>query len=196
MMSETFTIGSYKVRVTVDEEALDPREDFDNAGMMACWHSRYNLGDEQPKCSPEDYLLRMMQDRELNLHGKWVPDEVKEQDLKAYIEKHFLVLPLYLYDHSGLSMQVTPFQCLFDSGKVGFIYVDRESKAYDNLREGLIAEVQVYSQYLQGDVWQYVIEDSSGNVVNSCCGFYGFDACVSEARHIASGYVDQPVLCA
>ena len=42
-------------RVTIwQDEFFDsnPR-DWDNLGVMACWHRRYDLGDEQPQCSPD-----------------------------------------------------------------------------------------------------------------------------------------------
>ena len=36
-----------------------------------------------------------------------------------------MILPLYLYDHSGITMNTTGFSCPWDSGQVGWIYADR-----------------------------------------------------------------------
>lgn len=63
------------VKVLQDDSAESPRG-FCNLGVMACWHRRYNLGDVQPKESPEEWLA-------------------------ANAPKGSVVLPLYLYDHSG-----------------------------------------------------------------------------------------------
>ena len=196
VMSEALKIDGYTVKIEQDHDPTNPRTDFDNVGKMICFHPRYELGDEQPKCSPDEYLFRMMYDREFDLHGKWVPENIKKECLEAYINKHFVILPLYLFDHSGLSMSVKPYGCPWDSGEIGFIYVDTESKEYDDLVAGLTAEVETYNQYLQGDVWGYTIENPAGDVTDSCWGFYGFDCCKSEAMHILSGYQKQLALCA
>jgi len=37
-------------------------------------------------------------------------------------------------------------------------------------------------QYLTGDVWGYVIEDSEGNEHESCWGFYGQSYCKAEGE--------------
>ena len=39
--------GLYRVRVTRDQEPLDPRVDMENLGVMYCSHRRYSLGDEK-----------------------------------------------------------------------------------------------------------------------------------------------------
>jgi len=197
-MTETFEIDGYTVKVEQDHDPMNPRTGFthnDNVGKMVCFHRRYDLGDEQPKCSPDQYLFQMMWEREHSLHRKWVPEDIEQRHLEAYINKHFVILPLYLFDHSGLSMSVRPYGCSWDSGEIGFIYVDGESKEYDDLIAGLTGEVETYNQYLGGDVWGYIIEDSAGDVIDSCWGFHGFDYCKSEAMHILSGYPKQLALC-
>jgi hypothetical protein len=49
--------------------------------------------------------------------------------------------------------------------------------------------VEVWNQYLSGDIWGYCIKDSSGEVLDSCFGFYGFDYCKSEAIEAAKGLI-------
>jgi len=149
-----------ELRVVRDQDPMSPR-DWDNLGTMACWHRRYKLGDEQPTCSPDVYM-----------------SELKETEELA------LVLPLYLYDHSGITMSVKPFSCPWDSGQVGFVYVTKTkllkefgagSLTDDVLEKGrrvLEAEVVAYDQFLCGDVWGYVLE---GEECDSCFGFFGDD---------------------
>lgn len=45
------------------------------------------------------------------------------------------------------------------------------SRAKDCIRN----ELEAYSDYLQGNCWQYCITDEDGNVVDSCSGFIGDD---------------------
>jgi len=56
------------------------------------------------------------------------------------------------------------------------------------------SHVKVWNQYLSGDVWEYEITkavkcDKCGNVeyevIDSCCGFYGLDDCIKEAKESA-----------
>lgn len=43
------------------------------------------------------------------------------------------MLPLYLYDHSGITMSTGPFSCPWDSGQVGWIYLSKEKTFEENL---------------------------------------------------------------
>ena len=52
-------------------------------------------------------------------------------------------------------------------------------------------EVKTYDQYLTGDVWGYIIEDDSGEVLDSCWGFFGHDYCEEEAKAQLKYWEDQ-----
>jgi len=153
----------YRVKIVQDFNPLNPRKEWDNLGVMICWHSRYNLGDKikTPFSDPEDFY-------------NYVKDFPS------------IILPLYLLNHSGLTMSTGSFNDPWDSGQVGYIYVSKETirkewnvtRISKKLREKVIkcleAEVETYSQYLKGDVWGFVIEDvKTGEYLDSCWGFYG-----------------------
>jgi hypothetical protein len=104
-----------------------------------------------------------------------------------------VILPLFLYDHSGITMNTTGFNCRWDSGQVGFIFISKAKalkefggkiitkKLRERLETYLKNEVETYDQYLTGDVWGVqVFED--GEEVDSCWGFYGYDYAESEAK--------------
>lgn len=187
---EIINHNNLTIKISQDDHPFDPREFQENVGTMVCWHRHYTLGDEQPKCTPDEYLTQLMIDREYRLHKRWVPEDIDLKHVQAYINKHFFVLMLYLYDHSGITMSTAPFHCPWDSGRVGFIYTERTCTEYPDLRAGLTAEVETYDQYLTGDVYQYIIEDDEGNCIDSCCNFYGFDECKQAAIESAQA-IDQ-----
>ena len=156
-------------RIEQDTDPMNPRTEFDNVnvGKMYCWHNRYTLGDKHSYESPEDFR--------------------ESEEFKTAA----IILPLFLYDHSGITISAKPFSCPWDSGQVGFIFVDKETihkewgkgkKAYKQAKEYLLSEVETYDQYLTGDVWGYVIEDEAGHTLDSCWGFYGKDYCEQEAK--------------
>ena len=169
---ETTQKNGFILKLLYDDYPLNPRVSEDSAGTMVCWHRRYNLGD---KHSFEDSLA----------FNAW----------RKTNGKGGVILSLYLYDHSGLTMQTRPFSCPWDSGQVGYIYATKETIVKEWGKTGkltrtskakalkyLEAEVETYDQYLRGDVYGYIIEDAQGEHVDSCWGFYGFDYANQEAQ--------------
>lgn len=173
-----------RVRVVADQDAESPRE-WDTLGTMVCAHGRYNLGDD-------DGLEKARELINKHYSNKWLDNEGYDlthvPDIEELLERTgaAIMLPLYLYDHSGITMKTTPFSCPWDSGKVGFIFVSKEDvrKEYSwkrltqariqEIQTYLEGEVEVYDQYLTGDVWGFqVIED--GEEKDSCWGFFGSD---------------------
>ena len=54
-------------------------------------------------------------------------DELSLDTMKKLLEQYgeLAMLPLYLYDHSGITMSTGAFSCPWDSGQVGWIYVSK-----------------------------------------------------------------------
>lgn len=169
---ETLDKGGFTVEIFAEEDSESPRE-WDNLGTMLCFHKRYNLGDSNSYNS-DDY-------------DGW--DSFFEQIRKDH--DIFAFLPIYMMDHSGLSIRTNPssfLQCdpqMFDWNKLGFIFVSREKaeKEFGELSEEtrekciniLESEVKIYNQFLNGEIYSYDITCANGETVDSCGGFYGDD---------------------
>lgn len=185
---ERFEVGQFTVSIVYDTDPAESPREWENVGKMVCWHRRYNLGDEQPSCQPSEFFARLMQDREYEKHRKFMPDELPDTHVARYIDKHFYVLPLNLYDHSGISISTGRFSCPWDSGQVGWIYMSKERAEQEGIAdplEYLRGEVSTYDEYLTGQVYGFVITDADGDTVDSCWGFYGLDYCKEAARDAA-----------
>jgi hypothetical protein len=166
-------VGRYTVKVLRDEDPMNPRVECDNIGTMICFHRKYNLGDKH------------------NMDMDELEEFCKRKDVYS--------LPLYLYDHSGITMSTGPFSCRWDSGQVGRIYVEREKylkefskKRVDkkHLYEFLTAEVETYDNYLTGDVYGYLVEDENGETIESCWGYNGDSKYVlEEGIHTAQSLI-------
>lgn len=157
--SMTVSDSEYELSILRDEEAENPRN-WDNLGKMVCWHRRYNLGDKHEYANPREF-------------------EKSEEYKNA-----FVILPIYLYDHSGITISNSDFGDRWDSGQIGYIYATAEqirqylNKELNEVSEERIAdllkdETKTYDQYLQGDVYRYIIVDKQGEEMDSCSGFYG-----------------------
>lgn len=186
---ETFEVEGLTVSIIRDDDARNPRKDYDNCGTMVCWADRYELGDEQPDYPQSEFFLRLMQEREWDVHGKSPPDDLAAEHVQRYIDKHFYVLKLYLADHSGISMSAGRASVdVRDRGDVGWIYLSEDKARAECIADPLAllrSEVAEYDQYITGDVWGYEVADDKGNVLDSCWGYYGFDHCVEEAKSAA-----------
>ena len=126
---------------------------------------------------------------EENEKKEWLVDAVIDALLQAdkwrLLERHagIVYLPLFLYDHSGITMNVDGFNDPWDSGQVGYIYTDKKTimqnvggyyvgnnvdgrfvktternwkkVAYHDME----SEVSIYDQYLTGQVYGIITEE-------------------------------------
>jgi hypothetical protein len=189
-----------RVRILTDTNPIDPREH--GAGRMVCWHRRYNLGDDH-KYDCEGFLRELAFEADPDTEERvwrlecevWnrLYDYTDSFDrtnelisakvnglIESAISDNYLILPLYLMDHSGISMSVRQFSCGWDSGQVGYIVCDnetieREFNGDSGLAEKCLrSEVAVYDDYLTGNVYGFIVEED-GEEIDSCWGFYGSD---------------------
>ncbi len=172
------------INVVTDSEPESPRE-WCNLGTMYCEHRRYSLGDDNAK----DKLIEDIRNSPKYRAG-W--EDKYDFTYGAGLMKMaelcgFIILPLYLYDHSGITMNTRGFSCPWDSGMVGFIYVTPDmaraelgvgrltKKGRERIEGILRAEVATYDQFLRGDVWGWYIEDEDGHL-DGCWGYFDLDA--------------------
>lgn len=136
-------------------------------GTLVCWHPRYTLGDAHAFPTPQACAVAMHAGRAI-------------------------ALPVYLFDHSGLSIST---RCAhmraadpagWDWGQVGVIYVLHEEarralgvarltlQRRAQIVACLHAEVATYDQYLRGDVYGYTLRHhSTEEIIDACWGFFG-----------------------
>lgn len=189
------------LKIVQMEDAINPRSaDYGdcNLGTIAYKHPRYILGEEKID-DPIDFLRELY-----GISGNMPYTNKTLETLQSKASKYgFVLLPVYLYDHSGLSISTQPFTCKWDSGQVGFIYTDLKTikekgglnwkrwthKRREQAQEWLKSELQTLDYYVRGEVYGFIIEED-GEEVDSCWGFYGSDP---ETNGIA-GHVDKELL--
>lgn len=171
---QTFKYGKteykgFTVKIGQDDDNESPRECC-NLGSMYCEHDRYTLGDADA--------------------GDIRDDQGSFKGFKG------IILPLYLYDHGGITISVSG-GC---GGQVGYIYISDEkirkefsvkriSKALrERVTSYLTGEVETYDQYLTGDVYWFSIENLEGEIIESCGGFYGQDYISQEINGLLKEY--------
>ena len=160
---ETLNYKGFDIEITDEDYPESPREQWDNLGSIIAWHRNYNLSDKGIDfAEPEDF-------------EDWLKDNPS------------IVLPVYMYDHSGISLSTGQFSCPWDSGQLGWIFVTKEKireeygvKRITNKLKGKVIkvlrqEIETYSQYCEGRVYGFIVETDDGEHIGSCYGFYGED---------------------
>lgn len=163
----------YKLEIFQEEWADSPRY-WDNLTTMVCFHNRYDLGD---------------------MHNYNQKDYSSWGELREAIENDHEVLaiePLFLYDHSGLSLKTHKhgYHGDWDCGQVGWVFITEERRKYigaplDSLERQLLDEVEIYDKYLSGEVYGFrlyerkevypdgkEVDCAEWEEVDSCWGFY------------------------
>jgi hypothetical protein len=168
-------------------EGINPRDD-DNYTTMIFSHKRYSLGDKHDYKS-EDY-------------NGWT--EMKDAIIKK--EKPIVIRPVFMLDHSGITIRTVSFNDPWDSGQIGFVIITRASvlnmqgwyrispKRYTRLSKYLEQEVERYDAWLRGDVveWAIFAKDSedSFDAIETCGGYIGDqDYAIKDAKASIDSYI-------
>lgn len=166
MSFETETYKGHEIKIEQDLNPESPRE-WDNLCIIHVAHRNYSFGDQ-------------------NYNDRESIDEAFHEAKR----NGDLVLPLYMLDHSGITISLSPFSCPWDSGQVGFVQVPRKammeefgkklftSKLKQRGRSIATAEVETLDTYIRGDVCGYAIDDDG----DSCSGFYSIEVAIAEAK--------------
>lgn len=168
-------IGDELLEIFQDPDPISPRED-DNLGKIEMYHRHYLFPHEGGFKDDPEGLTELLKNR----------FEV------------VVCLPIYLYDHSGITISTGneyPFNDRWDAGKVGFIYATREDvkKEFDrkkinpfikkHVTEILQSEIETYDQYLRGEIYGFNLSkvskcdhgDEHLDNIDSCWGYYSIE---------------------
>ena len=116
-------------------------------------------------------------------------EEMESNALLTLAESANVVLPLFLYDHSGLSIRTSSFvgdtpHAEWDSSQVGWICAREKTilaeYGGDTLTEEHFAkanallqgEISIYDSYLRGECYGFQLYEN-GEEIDSCWGFLG-----------------------
>ena len=199
----------YIVSIVPDTNSGNPRDSFDHFSTLYTWHPRYRIGGmyDITNGDPNEFMEYLAFDI---LHMK---ENANNVEIVNAIKENICMVPIYIYDHSGITIQTTPFSCPWDSGQVGWIFITKETCKevdikFEGVRKILESQIEELNQYLTGDVWGYTIysrevednaeellitEDISEDLIHldSCWGYYGYDYCKQEALDTVRHYIKQ-----
>lgn len=207
---ETFEDEATGIKAKVEYDPFDnesPR-DFDGNvwTLIGFGNPQYNFGDEEidldgqnwitcPACKGAD-----LEDEKLcgkcGGHG-----EIETSDPVAIITAEYnarLMVPVQRYEHSLVSYYAgDPTTEHWDTGIAGVAILTKQELDEefhgdeDKARKCLEGELESFTDWSNGTIYAYVVESKDGDVLDSCCGFYGLDFAETEAKESMGHYVNE-----
>lgn len=160
------------------ESLYTSSREWDNLGTIYSNHKHYN---------PDKHRLSELE------------DIIDPKDEGVYdfnrLDKDYIWLTVRGYEHSGMTISCGggyPYDDPWDSGLFGVILVskDKVRKEYNckrvtkAVREKVLrcleGEIETLDKEFRGEVYEFIIEDSEGEFVDGCTGYYDEDECEME----------------
>ena len=175
-------------RIVADDDCgSDSPRDWCNVATLLLQHRRRSWPWEDDSLDKDDSL-----------------DELRAAILAAH--PGAIICTVQAYEHGGVILRASESMIGpsdgFDSGIAGLAYVTAEQlqtewmaygqsaeEARNHALKCIAGEIDTYSQWCNGDVYGIVIEDPTGETLDSCWGSYGHD----ESRREAQWMLDEAV---
>ena len=155
---ETINYKGFSINIYQDDDCESPDNWENNDAFIVYDHRQFNV--ERKGFDPETIFEHI-------------------QETKKFFYDGYFVFPLYAYIHSGVSLSLGnscyPFTDRWDVSTTGFVLVKRAKYTWTRTISEKLAQsiVNVWNDYLSGNVYGFQIEDKDGNDIDSCWGFYG-----------------------
>lgn len=187
--------GRMKLELSYDEWAESPRE-WDNVGTVSVKGKSSHLSDKGKEIDGDvnQFLQRLiglddvecdriMAKRKINFFSNEMQNVLLEK-----LSKDYLWLPIYKYEHGGISLSTGSFNCQCGSGQCGIIYARKEDirKEFGSLTKETIQkiygifenEIENLSSYANGDVYRLTLSRWSNNAyeeIDSVGGLFSYE---------------------
>lgn len=169
----TITKTINKLKISYDNDGESPRK-WSNLGYFITCDRNYNSPDDNKdiiNIVKDTGNYATSQDNHMSLIKKEMKDQLGEKVVAIY--------PIVKYEHGGVSYSLGAKHG-FDYSNNGFyIITDKQAKEYDTKKKDfetiIKQELDVYNKYANGEVYQYILFDNDGDIVDGCGGFYNLD---------------------
>ena len=185
------------VRLVVrrDDDPTSPREFDGNLGSIVCF-DRIWYGDRHEFKDKDEFLkarlIAHFGDEEKaeafwdQMEQEYLcdPEKVRDDHILEELSKDHIILPVYLYRHSGDTVSTEPFSDPWDSGQIGWIYAeyamvrlqfgDVNDYTIPLAKQLLENEVATWNDYIMGENYAYdLVNEKTGEIIDG--GFWTGD---------------------
>lgn len=95
---------------------------------------------------------------------------------EKWFNANYHVCTISRYEHSSVSYSRGAPTCRWDSGYVGFAIVETAKMSSEKFDKYVDRSLQLLTDWANGEVYSVYVEDASGDLLDSCGGYIGYDA--------------------
>lgn len=173
MKTYNATVQKPLLEIYYDNDNSSPREDSNLGYWITC-----DRNSKSPDQYPElEQIIKSTGDEANNQehHIKMIKKQFEDES--GY--KVLTIYPIVKYEHSSVTYSLGSRHG-FDYSNNGFyIITDKTQKELGvkskDFEKVIKQELDVYNQWVNGEVYGYTLYDDQGNIVDSCGGFYDLD---------------------
>jgi hypothetical protein len=175
MKTFTTTIQKPLLEIYFDNDAESPRKWDGNIGYFFTKEQRHNSPDGT---KGEIYNIVIETSHTASNEQDHIVEMTRR--IKAETNEEVVVIyPVYRYEH-GDSVYRRGTAQGFDVSNCGFyIVTDKTLKEYGEHAKPIEAlidgELEIYTQWVNGEVYGFKLVDQDGNDIDACGGFYGLE---------------------
>ena len=132
--------GRYVGKIYYDEFLVEsPREETELNTIITVKLRNQTIGDVEYISQTE--ILEHICDEvgvdieELNDSYDWRDTEKYKEKLWEFIEERTTIKNVYKYEHGGIALSTSPFNCPWDSGQIGYIYMLKDIQEKYNISD-------------------------------------------------------------
>lgn len=172
--TKQITVIKPKLVINYDENSESPRE-WSNLGYFITVDSQYTSPDDNNGTIYNIVKQTGNEASSIDEHIKLIKKEIKEQTG----EKVIAIYPINKYEHSGVVYRMGTAHG-FDYSNNGFyIITDKTQKETGtkkkHFEEAIKQELEVYTKWVNGEVYQFCLYDDNGEIIDSCGGFFSIN---------------------
>lgn len=167
------TIEINKLVIEYDSYSSSPRS-WSNLGYFITADNRQNSPDDNQnfiKILKETGNEATSQEEHIEIIKSRIENETDEKVLKIY--------PVCKYEHGGINYFLGTRQG-FDYSNCGFYIITEKTQKEVGTDEKdwekiINQELENYNQWINGEVYSFILYDDNGDIADSCGGLYGLD---------------------
>lgn len=109
---------------------------------------------------------------------------------EKWFNANYHVCTISRYEHSSVSYSRGAPTCRWDSGYVGFAIVETTKMSSEEFEKYVDRSLQLLTDWANGESYTVCVEDASGNWVDSCSGYYGYEAAEDAFEEFCKQFED------
>ena len=185
-LREKKTGDIYRLKIEYDDMPLNPRTDYDgNLCTIFSQRGNWDIGDSEFSYTRDEAPKKY--------------EEFKNRQDKGEI----LMLPVYMYDHSGQTISLGDFHDRYDSGVCGYAFVEKKrifekypDATEENWKEkaykAIQVEIDIYDKYIKGETYAWLLEKAEETEHKRVSDGYTWTTVEWEVEDSCGGYLGDP----